>query len=185
MPEFALNASAYELRILRMYEYTNKKIQPLLLIILLILIDQLSKYIVRSWGGFYIYNRGIAFGLHLPFWLVLTTEFIFIFFIGFLIFPPKADQPLVGNQSSIYKFLNLKFISAFFRHDGLSYFPLILIFSGAISNMLDRLYYGCVIDFIELKFWPIFNLADSFITIGVIMTLYEFRNSDIKKLFRN
>jgi len=47
--------------------------------------------------------------------------------------------------------------------------PIILILSGAFSNLIDRLCYGCVIDFIDLKFWPIFNLADAFITIGGIM----------------
>jgi len=52
-------------------------------------------------------------------------------------------------------------------------FPLILILSGGISNLFDRLYFGCVIDFINLKFWPVFNLADIYITIGSIIIMLK------------
>jgi signal peptidase II len=45
---------------------------------------------------------------------------------------------------------------------------LLLILSGAFSNLLDRLTRGCVVDFINLKIWPVFNLADIYITIGII-----------------
>ncbi|MFA6193416.1 MAG: signal peptidase II [Parcubacteria group bacterium] len=46
---------------------------------------------------------------------------------------------------------------------------LILIFSGAISNIIDRLHFGCVVDYIDLKFWPVFNLADVYIAVGAIL----------------
>ncbi|MCX6766702.1 MAG: signal peptidase II [Candidatus Moranbacteria bacterium] len=45
----------------------------------------------------------------------------------------------------------------------------ILILSGAISNMIDRIRLGCVVDYIDLKFWPVFNLADVYITLGIIL----------------
>src|SRR4030042_2777202 len=48
---------------------------------------------------------------------------------------------------------------------------LIFVISGAISNSADRLFHGCVIDFIDLKIWPVFNLADIYITIGAIILL--------------
>jgi len=48
---------------------------------------------------------------------------------------------------------------------------LIFILAGGLSNMLDRALYGCVVDFIDLKIWPVFNLADIYITIGVIALL--------------
>lgn len=57
---------------------------------------------------------------------------------------------------------------------------LIFILAGAISNILDRLYFGCVIDFIRLPFWPLFNLADAFIVIGVIITVWNIGNSKSK-----
>jgi len=51
---------------------------------------------------------------------------------------------------------------------------LAFVLSGAVSNLADRLIRGCVIDFIDLKFWPVFNLADIYITIGVVMLIIKF-----------
>jgi len=39
---------------------------------------------------------------------------------------------------------------------------------GALGNLLDRIRYGYVVDFLDFKFWPVFNVADSFITLGTI-----------------
>ena len=52
-------------------------------------------------------------------------------------------------------------------------FALGLLLGGTIGNLIDRLVYGYVIDFIDLGFWPSFNLADSFSTIGVFLLLYK------------
>jgi signal peptidase II len=46
-----------------------------------------------------------------------------------------------------------------------------LVLGGAIGNIVDRLHYGRVIDFIDFHFWPVFNLADSSITVGTICIL--------------
>jgi signal peptidase II len=46
-----------------------------------------------------------------------------------------------------------------------------LIFSGAAGNLTDRIIYGYVFDFIDLKVWPVFNIADSAITIGAGLIL--------------
>ena len=43
---------------------------------------------------------------------------------------------------------------------------------GAIGNLLDRLHYGYVVDFIDIGFWPIFNLADAAIVTGVSILAY-------------
>jgi signal peptidase II len=55
---------------------------------------------------------------------------------------------------------------------------LALVLGGAIGNLVDRLYYGYVIDFLEFHikqyYWPTFNVADSAVCIGVIMLLIEF-----------
>lgn len=48
---------------------------------------------------------------------------------------------------------------------------LIFILSGALSNLIDRLRFGYVIDYIDLKFWPVFNIADSAITTGIILLM--------------
>lgn len=52
-------------------------------------------------------------------------------------------------------------------------FALALIVGGGLSNILDRLVIGCVRDFIDFKFWPSFNLADSAVTIGIILLVFS------------
>jgi signal peptidase II len=43
---------------------------------------------------------------------------------------------------------------------------------GALGNLLDRLRYGYVVDFIDFKIWPVFNLADSSIVVGVVILAF-------------
>jgi signal peptidase II len=114
---------------------------------LVLVSDQLSKILIRLYGGFYICNPYIAFGLKIPqvlFWII----WLGIIFLIFYFFYKKCPAH-----------------SAFY---------LILILSGAISNLIDRIWWGCVIDFINLTFWPIFNLADFFISLGAIMLIFAY-----------
>src|SRR3989442_12598928 len=46
-----------------------------------------------------------------------------------------------------------------------------LLIGGSVSNLVDRVRLGYVTDFLDFKWWPAFNLADSFIVIGVAMLL--------------
>jgi signal peptidase II len=46
-----------------------------------------------------------------------------------------------------------------------------LVIGGSLSNLLDRVRLGYVTDFLDLRYWPAFNLADSFIVIGVVILL--------------
>ncbi len=48
-----------------------------------------------------------------------------------------------------------------------------LILGGAIGNLVDRILYGYVIDFIDFRVWPVFNIADSAITIGAILIAFK------------
>jgi len=48
-----------------------------------------------------------------------------------------------------------------------------LIFAGGLGNLIDRISLGYVIDFIDFTFWPAFNIADSAITIAIILILYH------------
>lgn len=52
-------------------------------------------------------------------------------------------------------------------------FPLTLILSGTIGNLIDRVFLGHVRDFIDLKFWPVFNIADTCIVIGALLLAYK------------
>lgn len=48
---------------------------------------------------------------------------------------------------------------------------LALIAGGAIGNLYDRLAYGYVIDFLDLRVWPVFNLADSAVVVGAALLI--------------
>ncbi len=48
-----------------------------------------------------------------------------------------------------------------------------LILGGSVGNLIDRLRVGYVIDFIDLRVWPVFNLGDSAITIGVALLIWH------------
>jgi signal peptidase II len=47
-------------------------------------------------------------------------------------------------------------------------FPLALILGGALGNLLDRVFRGHVVDYLDVHFWPVFNLADTALTLGVL-----------------
>ncbi len=58
-----------------------------------------------------------------------------------------------------------------------------LVLGGAVGNLIDRVYYGYVIDFIDIYYntlhWPAFNIADSAITAGAVMLVIDtFRNKE-------
>lgn len=112
--------------------------QFLALFLLLILIDQLFKFVFQINSTC---NKNIGWGIAIP-------PAIF-YFLWIIIFP-----------ALLYFFLKSK--------KSAEKIAFIFILSGAISNIVDRLIYGCVIDFIDLKLWPTFNLADIYITMGII-----------------
>ena len=60
----------------------------------------------------------------------------------------------------------------FFRSGGTSNLlaiSLTMQLGGAIGNLIDRIAYGYVVDFVDFRFWPVFNVADSSITIGFVV----------------
>jgi signal peptidase II len=116
----------------------------------LIFLDQLSKYLIRSQGGFYICNKNMAWGIEVPDILVVLTTIVLVI-VSICILNKKY---FIHNTSYI-----------------------ILITAGAVSNMIDRIYFGCVVDFIDLKFWPVFNPADTFISIGALILLVKYWKS--------
>jgi signal peptidase II len=63
------------------------------------------------------------------------------------------------------------------KHETLLAIALSLILGGAVGNLIDRLAYGYVIDFLDVYYgtwhWPAFNIADSAITLGVVLMLAE------------
>jgi signal peptidase II len=73
---------------------------------------------------------------------------------------------------------------SFFTRGKASNFPLWLVVVGAIGNGIDYLVYGHVIDFFHFCFWgtsfPIFNLADCYISIGVLFLLLFSRSAALR-----
>ena len=63
------------------------------------------------------------------------------------------------------------------RSDAQTSCYLVLVVAGAVGNLLDRLRFGEVVDFIDVGWknvrWPVFNVADSAVTVGVLLFLYH------------
>jgi len=55
-----------------------------------------------------------------------------------------------------------------------------LVIGGSVSNLLDRVRLGHVTDFLDFRYWPAFNLADTFIVVGVAALLMALVASDRK-----
>lgn len=114
-------------------------------------LDQLSKVLVQNSGNIPIsVNDGIAFSIDVPGSLQIILSVLLLF--SLLIFSEKivyAERTHKRQRKVIF---------------GLS-----LIIGGGLGNLMDRINLGHVIDFIDVGFWPIFNVADSFITIGAIL----------------
>ncbi len=67
-------------------------------------------------------------------------------------------------------------VGSFFIKEGsfLSQLPFALILGGAVGNWIDRMRVGVVIDFLDFRIWPVFNLADSAISIGAFIYFWMF-----------
>jgi signal peptidase II len=48
-----------------------------------------------------------------------------------------------------------------------------LVLGGALGNLIDRIRLGYVIDFLDFRVWPVFNLADSYIVIGMVLLIWQ------------
>jgi len=136
----------------------------IIIIVAIIALDQWSKWAIKTSFNLYqskpviqdllhftyVTNDGMAFGLSFPggkHVLLIITILLTGFIVGFL-WKEKNGHPLIK-------------------------YGLALILSGAIGNLIDRLLYGKVVDFLDLMIgnfhWYIFNIADSSVTIGMIL----------------
>jgi signal peptidase II len=140
----------------------------LALFITTILTDQLSKIIIdQTFELFdvkriipyvlnirYIRNPGVAFGIHLghPSIMLLLNMFIIVVLI-YLFF---KDNILAGSLTGKI--------------------GMVFVLGGAVGNLIDRLRMGEVIDFIQMGIgrytWPVYNLADIYVTIGMALLIY-------------
>lgn len=69
--------------------------------------------------------------------------------------------------------------SSFKRQSCISQIALNLILGGALGNLIDRLRLGFVVDFLDFRVWPVFNIADSCVSIGaILLALSLFRRNN-------
>ena len=114
------------------------------LIVLFISVNALITYKIRLGGGFYICNQGIAFGIPLN---IITSSLML---------------------SIILVLLYIYYIKLLPKINILAQIGFFFILCGAISNLIDRLLYSCIIDYINIfpTIIPLFNIADIFIFMG-------------------
>jgi signal peptidase II len=122
--------------------------------------DQLTKQIVTS-------RLGLDEGVHVlgPFWIHHVQNSG----IAFGLFASATPVVIVLTGIAVTWML-VYFARSGARHPVLPV-ALGLVIGGSVSNLLDRVRLGYVTDFLDLRYWPAFNLADSFIVIGVLMLL--------------
>jgi signal peptidase II len=146
------------------------RLPALLLALLALLLDQASKHLVLALHGMesgfisaplpffnwvLVWNRGVSFGMlniH-PEWMPLILLCL---------------TSLMTLAMSLWMMLTPR---------KLTLYALALVTGGALGNILDRLQHGAVVDFLDFHWhqlhWPAFNLADSFIFIGVVFLLWD------------
>ena len=84
--------------------------------------------------------------------------------------------------------LSCRVVKLYYYFYPLNKYGLALILSGAIGNLIDRAYFGKVVDFLDFMIgdfhWYVFNVADSAVTIGMIIYIFYSINED-KMTFKN
>ena len=139
------------------------------LILAIFFVDRISKiYIIKisaleskvdiyltEYLNFYlIWNKGIAFGL-----FSFNESFIYNSITGIIII------------------ISIIILIMIYKNNGFKKISLIFVLGAALGNLFDRIYYSAVPDFIDLHFndfhWFVFNVADIFITLGIICLIFD------------
>ena len=128
--------------------------------------DEVDIYINSFLSLYLVWNKGIGFGL-------------FSF----------DDATAYNLITLIILFINVIIVYLIFVEEGLKIYFLLTILGGSLGNFFDRLYYKAVPDFIDINYngyhWFIFNVADIFITLGIICLIFaellNYKSSNEKK----
>lgn len=146
----------------------KKNLTNLIIVFSIFFLDRISKYIILSFSESQnefnysvttfldfnlVWNSGIAFGLF------------------------SFDQSIYYNLiTSIIILVTLLIIWVALKSKSLEKISYLMIVGGSFGNIFDRLYYSSVIDFIDINYnnfhWFIFNVADIFISLGVLLLIY-------------
>ena len=140
--------------------------------LVIVLLDQLAKLLVV---------RSMRLGQNIP---IVSGFFDLTFVLNpgaafslFATLPEWIRNPFFILISVAAAVLIVAYRSRYLRENRLASVSLALILGGAIGNLIDRLWYGVVVDFLDAHIyqhhWPIFNVADSAISVGVTLLLLE------------
>ncbi|MGE5422607.1 MAG: signal peptidase II [Ignavibacteriales bacterium] len=131
------------------------------LFVLIVITDQITKFLAKSYLDLYssipvipnvlywtyVKNEGAAFGLFPGMTIVFAISALIV--LGGVLWYFKNNDPSPSLAV-----------------------PLVLASAGAAGNLIDRVIYHSVIDFIDVKIWPVFNIADMAIVFGSILLLF-------------
>ncbi len=129
----------------------------------LLIIDQIIKQIIRTKQPIidlkiltieYVKNTGASFG-------ILQNNNLMFIWISIIV---------IGTILLSYEKLNKKTIP-----------PIIILTGGILSNLIDRVIQGGVTDYINLGWWPVFNIADAMIVISIITLIIRIEEKEIKE----
>lgn len=157
----------------------TKNIKWLVFTLFLISLDQLTKFLIRTnfklnetkqifsfLALTYTTNTGIVFGLFPG-----ANMFFIVVVILVLLFVLLSAAEIINEFGFLGKLV------------------ICLILSGGIGNLIDRIFLGKVIDFVDLQWnyrniWPIFNLADSYVFVGVCLLTLKYVIKEINLLVK-
>ena len=147
----------------------KKSMLNFIIILIIFLVDRLSKvyilkiaelesavdiYVTQYLNLYLIWNKGIAFGL-----LAFKEDYIY-----------NVTTLIITTISIIILIMMTK-------SEGFKKYSLLFVFGGSLGNLFDRIYYSAVPDFIDFHIkefhWFIFNVADIFITLGIICLIFD------------
>lgn len=139
-----------------------------IIVLFTLLVDQASKYLItsRMYHGeslavfppvfyiTYVLNPGAAFGM-------LANQTTFFIVVSLLV--------IIGVSVG-YRYLP--------RERVWTHVALGLVVGGALGNLIDRVRLGLVIDFLDFRVWPVFNLADTAIVTGAVLLVLDVWRAD-------
>ncbi|MDD2688694.1 MAG: signal peptidase II [Candidatus Omnitrophica bacterium] len=129
-----------------------------IIVVTILSLDQLVKFIV---------TKNLAFNSSLP---VIKGIFHLT-----LVHNSGAAFGILKNQLALFIFTSIFAVILIYlnlknnKHKKYIAVSMSLILAGALGNLCDRLFFGYVIDYLDFRIWPVFNIADTSITIGAIL----------------
>ena len=131
-------------------------------IVCFLLLDQFVKYLVRT---------NMELGQSIP---IISGIFHLTYIEN-----PGAALGILANRRLLFLLLTIIIVGIMFylyfqlrQKKSLTAFSLGLVISGALGNFIDRFFRGTVTDLFDLRIWPIFNIADICICVGLALLCY-------------